>query len=660
MSTSALQARYAALQSNAQPAASPADPVVVTSALNQALLNLSSATLDAVSGKANSGANSDITSLTGLTTPLSQAQGGLGNGTGDASGLSVKATGATTARTIAARAADVINVKDFGAKCDGSTDDTAAVSAAVAYLLTLPRGAQLAFPAGSDCLLSAAIPVALTGSQRFQLSGPGPHAAKIHFTNPASVGFRITMAPTSQWLPYGPSVAVENVTFIAAYSSASVAGTALSVTQQDPGTGTYARNPYPSVSLRNITWEGSNPNNGFLGGAYLFGTALTQIENVYFWAANGDTASVMLAYDTDAAIPVVVDHFILNPRMHGGGTAIQVGNATTTSNLEGFDVVRPSFTGSVHGIVAQNITGGFGVTGGQINTTQDGIAFLGGVTGGLYVSNVDFIQAGTAHITINGGAATLNIVGNNFLSSGGTAQTAIVLNNLPSSNSNGVLIGNNTFRNFANAPISLTGTTDFVHMTGNINRASATLYTDTTGNGHNTAVDNSLGGKLQPYTVGQPGLAQSFGTLDMYSSGNAASDAQIQVSGGNSSPQQGTIILRSGLVQSFGSFIPQFDIGFQPTYVTTSSTTATVPSFKSQWIYAPGSTTASLTVTLPSFARDGLLLELVFANPVTSLTVSPNSGQSIVGTAVSAASIAASTTVKYYYRSSNSSWYRAQ
>jgi hypothetical protein len=44
------------------------------------------------------------------------------------------ATGGTASRTLAARAADVKNAADYGAKCDGSTDDAAAINAAVAAI----------------------------------------------------------------------------------------------------------------------------------------------------------------------------------------------------------------------------------------------------------------------------------------------------------------------------------------------------------------------------------------------------------------------------------------------------------------------------------------------------------------------------------------------
>jgi hypothetical protein len=52
-------------------------------------------------GAAKSGANTDITSLSGLTTPLSQGQGGLGNATGDASSLIATATGGGPSYTLA-------------------------------------------------------------------------------------------------------------------------------------------------------------------------------------------------------------------------------------------------------------------------------------------------------------------------------------------------------------------------------------------------------------------------------------------------------------------------------------------------------------------------------------------------------------------------------
>jgi hypothetical protein len=61
------------------------------------------------------------------------------------SNLPVVSTGSTTARTLANRFADAINLKDYGAVMDGTTDDTAAWQAA--YNAT-PSGGTLMVPAG--------------------------------------------------------------------------------------------------------------------------------------------------------------------------------------------------------------------------------------------------------------------------------------------------------------------------------------------------------------------------------------------------------------------------------------------------------------------------------------------------------------------------------
>lgn len=70
----------------------------------------------------------------------------------------ITATGSNTARSLANRFADTVNVKDFGAKGDGVTDDTAAIQAALNSAKTtsrcvfIPKGAyiitQIAIPNG--------------------------------------------------------------------------------------------------------------------------------------------------------------------------------------------------------------------------------------------------------------------------------------------------------------------------------------------------------------------------------------------------------------------------------------------------------------------------------------------------------------------------------
>jgi hypothetical protein len=72
--------------------------------------------------------------------------------TGDTSAATSTATGSTTARTDAARFAERINVRDYGAVCDNVTDDRNAFAAAINRVNTLTAAGQQAVihvPAGS-------------------------------------------------------------------------------------------------------------------------------------------------------------------------------------------------------------------------------------------------------------------------------------------------------------------------------------------------------------------------------------------------------------------------------------------------------------------------------------------------------------------------------
>ena len=93
---------------------------------------------------------------------------------GDMTNTTVKATGATTARKQGDRAADTVTPKDFGAKGDGATDDTAAIQAAINSLGT--AGGEVLFPAGKYCVKTGPVTVTkaaiatLLGTNREQAS----------------------------------------------------------------------------------------------------------------------------------------------------------------------------------------------------------------------------------------------------------------------------------------------------------------------------------------------------------------------------------------------------------------------------------------------------------------------------------------------------------
>ena len=80
------------------------------------------------------------------------------------------ATGGTVSRSAQDRAAEVVNVKDYGAKGDGTTNDTAAIQAAVAHALTIGTPVEVFFPAGKY-VISATINVTTSANQMVWLRG---------------------------------------------------------------------------------------------------------------------------------------------------------------------------------------------------------------------------------------------------------------------------------------------------------------------------------------------------------------------------------------------------------------------------------------------------------------------------------------------------------
>lgn len=119
----------------------------------------------------------------GVIGPIPIANGGTGSSTAaaarDALGpwgdALVTATGGSAARTLAARFSEFINVKDFGAVADGTTDDTTAIQNAINYAAALPLGGQVHMPAG-DYYSAGGITIPAYVS----LTGSGPRSTRIN------------------------------------------------------------------------------------------------------------------------------------------------------------------------------------------------------------------------------------------------------------------------------------------------------------------------------------------------------------------------------------------------------------------------------------------------------------------------------------------------
>ena len=95
------------------------------------------------------------------------------------------ATGSVFNRTMPNRLSDVQNVKDWGAKGDGSTDDTSAIQSAIDYCVTNNSGGTVFFPSGkyNFSSISGGTNTATYSTSGVRLLGSGKECT---FLNPSS------------------------------------------------------------------------------------------------------------------------------------------------------------------------------------------------------------------------------------------------------------------------------------------------------------------------------------------------------------------------------------------------------------------------------------------------------------------------------------------
>jgi hypothetical protein len=308
-------------------------------------------------------------------------------GTVGASAVNVTATGSTTTRTLANRFADTLNVKDFGAVGDGTTNDTAAIQAA---LNAANPGQQVWLNAPGQYLINNAnlnIPKGVQLRAGWQVPGttndsnPTGQPLDLATLNGALIlnsSYTITMQSGSAIC--GVPIYRKNLTVPAANSSA-FAGTAITVEGDDC---------YIGYSL-------------VLGFNRLV-TSTTQLRQKYEWiyGDNQNGIQIIGAYDTP-----YIHHCHMWPFCTYSATATIAANLRTgiAYDIETSDLISVAQCFSLGYNVGYYLTGDGGpvLVDCQADWITDGaIGFslgTGGATSGKFIGCTAFGLSGTTSST---------------------------------------------------------------------------------------------------------------------------------------------------------------------------------------------------------------------------------------------------------------------
>jgi hypothetical protein len=219
---------------------------------------------------------------------------------------------------------DTVSVKDFGAKGDGSTDDTPAIQAAIASATSTTPPRAVIFPAGNYKITATNVLCPPANTTGLHFIGQGPQATTITLTNTGATDFWFydngSAAPTNASLIY-PTY--ENMGFIGAASgSGKVNGFRLY------GTG----NGYPSQKFTFINCYGQSVN------IFLDCQGSTNASENKIISCRFSGCATLLRINN----PQAVNHFITNTDFESytgsiiiiqdGGQVTWLGGSTVTSS----------------------------------------------------------------------------------------------------------------------------------------------------------------------------------------------------------------------------------------------------------------------------------------------------------------------------------------
>jgi hypothetical protein len=222
----------------------------------------------------------------------------------DVSSNHVKATGTTTPRALGIRFADEINVKDFGAKGDGATSDTAAIQAAIdaaesrrGWDLRAAGAGAIYFPPGA--YLVSGLRISKSG---LRFIGAGKFASLL--VNTATTGPMLTIAQGNPDL----TAVIENVSF----EDLSFRNT---VDRTTPGDFLIVGSAYERALFRDVdfvsaplnTTDSASYRNSRRADFVKMDTFESKFDHVVFWGITGVAVEIPDGPQSDS---VVFDHVV--------------------------------------------------------------------------------------------------------------------------------------------------------------------------------------------------------------------------------------------------------------------------------------------------------------------------------------------------------------